>query len=147
MSLTGAMLTGFTGIKSNGVSVDVVGDNLANVNTTAFKSQRTLFETLLYRTVREGEGPSATSGGTLPEQIGTGSQVASIQRDFRQGGVEGTGFPGDLAIDKVRGSLAKALRDGGLAVERARLAADHAGRHLTPEAGVRWSEPARQASA
>ena len=55
--------------------------------------------------------------------------------------------PGDLAIDKVRGSLAKALRDGGLAVERARLAADHAGRHLTPEAGVRWSEPARQASA
>lgn len=99
MSLTGAMLTGFTGIKSNGVSVDVVGDNLANVNTTAFKSQRTLFETLLYNTIHEGEGPGATSGGTLPEQIGTGSQVASIQRDFRQGGVEGTGFPGDLAID------------------------------------------------
>jgi len=99
MSLTGAMLTGFTGIKSNGVSVNVVGDNLANVNTTAFKSQRTLFETLLYNTIHEGEAPSATSGGTLPRQIGTGTQVASIQRDFRQGGQESTGFPSDLQID------------------------------------------------
>ena len=80
MSLTGAMFTGFTGIYSNGVSVDVVGDNLANLNTTSFKSQRTLFETLLYRTVDGGEGPSATSGGTLPFQIGTGTQVSSIQR-------------------------------------------------------------------
>ena len=53
MSLTGAMFTGFTGIYSNGVSVDVVGDNLANLNTTSFKSQRTLFETLLYRTAGE----------------------------------------------------------------------------------------------
>lgn len=99
MSLTGAMFTGFTGIAANGVSVDVVGDNLANLNTTAFKSQRTLFESLLYQTVREGEGPSETSGGTLPLQIGTGTQVSSIQRDFRQGGLESTGFPTDLAID------------------------------------------------
>lgn len=99
MSLTGAMFTGYTGIASNGVSVDVVGDNLANLNTTAFKGQRTLFESLLYRTVREGEGPSATSGGTLPMQIGTGTQVSTIQRDFRQGGLESTGFPTDLAID------------------------------------------------
>ena len=64
MSLTSAMLVGYTGIKSNSVSVDTVGDNLANLNTTAFKSQRTLFETLLYQTVSEGEGPSASSGGT-----------------------------------------------------------------------------------
>ena len=99
MSLTGAMYAGYTGIASNGVSVDVVGNNLANLNTTAFKSQRTLFETLMYRTVTEGEGPSATSGGTLPEQIGTGTQVSSIQRDFRQGSLESTGFSSDLAID------------------------------------------------
>ncbi len=99
MSLTGAMYAGYTGIAANGVSVDVVGDNLANLNTTAFKGQRTLFESMLYRTVREGEGPSATSGGTLPEQIGTGTQVSTVQRDFRQGGLESTGFQSDLAID------------------------------------------------
>jgi len=99
MSLSSAMITGFTGINSNSVSVDTVGDNLANLNTTAFKNQRTLFETLLYRTVREGEGPSETGGGTLPFQIGSGSQVAAIQRDFRQGGLESTGFQSDLGVD------------------------------------------------
>lgn len=117
MSLTGAMLTGYTGIASNGVSVDVVGDNLANLNTTAFKGQRTLFESLLYRTVHEGEGPSATSGGTLPEQIGTGSQVSAVQRDFRQGGLESTGFPTDLAIDGD-GFFVLAQPDGSQAFTR-----------------------------
>ena len=99
MSLSSAMLVGFTGIKSNSVSVDTVGDNLANLNTTAFKSQRTLFETLLYQTVSEGEGPSATGGGTLPFQIGFGSTVAAVQRSFSQGGIEGTGFQADLAVE------------------------------------------------
>ncbi len=99
MSLTSAMLVGFSGIQSNGVTVDTVGDNIANINTTAFKSQRTLFETLLYETISEGQAPSDTSGGTLPEQIGRGSTVASIQRNFEQGGIENTGFPSDLAID------------------------------------------------
>ena len=99
MSLSSAMLVGYTGIKSNSVSVDTVGDNLANLNTTAFKTQRTLFETLLYRTVSEGEAPSATSGGTLPEQIGYGSTVAAIQRNHGQGTIEGTGFPSDLAVE------------------------------------------------
>ena len=99
MSLTSAMLVGYSGIQSNGVTVDTVGDNIANVNTTAFKSQRTLFETLLYQTLSEGQAPSETSGGTLPEQIGKGSTVASIQRNFEQGGIDQTAFPSDLAID------------------------------------------------
>ncbi len=124
MSLTGAMLTGFTGIKSNSVGVDVVGDNLANVNTTAFKSQRTLFETLMYQTIHEGEGPSDTSGGTLPRQIGTGTQVGSIQRDFRQGGLESTGFAADLAIDgdgffvvNAPGGVQRFTRDGSFRLD------------------------------
>jgi len=99
MGLTGAMLTGFTGIKANSVGVDVVGDNLANLNTTAFKSQRTLFETLLYNTINSGEGPSATSGGTLPRQTGTGTGISAIQRNFRQGGYESSGYQGDLAVE------------------------------------------------
>ena len=99
MSLTSAMLVGFTGIKSNSVSVDIVGDNLANLNTTAFKSQRTLFETMLYQTISEGEAPSDAGGGTLPFQIGFGSNVSSVQRNHAQGGIAGTGFPSDLAIE------------------------------------------------
>lgn len=99
MSLTSAMLVGYTGIQTNSVGVDTVGDNLANVNTTAFKAQRALFETLLYRTIHEGEAPSATSGGTNPRQIGSGTGVASLQRNFNQGGLDSTGFPSDLAVE------------------------------------------------
>lgn len=99
MSLSAAMLTGFTGIDSNSTAVDTVGNNLANLNTTAFKSQRTLFETLLYQTISEGEAPSGpAAGGTLPRQIGFGSTVASLQRNFGQGQTEGTGLASDLAI-------------------------------------------------
>lgn len=99
MTLTSAMQVGFTGIQSNTVGVDTVGDNLANLNTTGFKSQRTNFETLLYRTVSEGEAPGEETGGTLPRQIGTGSGVASIQRDFSQGGFDFTGVQSDLAVN------------------------------------------------
>ncbi|MGB2987058.1 MAG: flagellar hook-basal body complex protein [Phycisphaerae bacterium] len=99
MSLTSSMLVGFTGINSNSIAVDTVGNNLANLNTTAFKNQRTLFETLMYRTISEGEAPGDTSGGTLPRQVGLGSTVSSMQRNFAQGGFEGTGMQSDLAID------------------------------------------------
>ncbi|MFQ5461726.1 MAG: flagellar hook protein FlgE [Phycisphaerae bacterium] len=99
MSLTNAMFVGFTGIQANTVGVDTVGNNLANLNTTSFKSQRVMFENLLYQTVREGEGPSATSGGTLPFQVGTGVGVSSLQRNFAQGGLDSTGVAGDLGID------------------------------------------------
>lgn len=99
MALTSAIMVGFSGIRSNSVAVDTVGDNLANLNTTAFKGQRTLFETLLYQTISEGEAPSGESGGTLPRQIGVGSGIASIQRNFAQGGFDSTGMTSDLAVD------------------------------------------------
>ncbi len=99
MGLTQAMLTGFTGIKSNQSMMDTIGDNVANVNTTAFKNQRTLFETLYYQTLRGGTAPSDTSGGTNPMQTGYGSTVASIQRSFNQGNIQDTGVKSDLAID------------------------------------------------
>ena len=99
MSLTSAMMIGFTGIKSNTVAVDTIGDNVANVNTTAFKTQRALFETVLYRTLRGGEAPADPLGGTNPVQVGYGSGVAAIQRNFAQGSVQTTGVPSDLAID------------------------------------------------
>ncbi len=99
MSLTSAMLVGFSGIRSNSLTVDTVGNNLANVSTTAFKGQRTLFETLLYQTITPGTAPDGDSGGTLPRQIGLGSTLSSLQRNFLQGTIEGTGFQSDLAID------------------------------------------------
>ncbi len=93
------MLVGFTGIKSNSVGVDTIGNNLANLNTTAFKSQRTLFETQLYQTISSGQAPNDPNGGTSPRQIGYGSSVSAIQRNFGQGGIDSTGIQSDLAIN------------------------------------------------
>ena len=98
MSLSSAMLVGYSGIRTNSVGVDTIGNNLANLNTTAFKGQRALFETELYRTISEGEPPGEVTGGTLPRQVGYGSSVAAIQRNHAQGGIESTGFQGDLAV-------------------------------------------------
>ncbi|MEE9296677.1 MAG: flagellar hook-basal body complex protein, partial [Phycisphaerae bacterium] len=99
MSLTNAIMTGFTGINSNQFTVDTIGNNIANINTTGFKSSRTLFETLFTRTIEEGTAPSETAGGTNPLQIGYGSGLATIQRSFNQGTAEQTGVESDMAID------------------------------------------------
>lgn len=99
MGLTSAMLVGFTGIKSNQFTIDTVGDNVANVNTTAFKNQRALFETNFYRTLAEGTAPNGVAGGTNPRQVGYGSRLAAIQRNFEQGSIQGTGVKSDVAVD------------------------------------------------
>lgn len=99
MGLTSAMLIGFTGIKTNQIAIETIGDNVANVNTTAFKNQRALFETMLYHTLAGGTAPDANQGGTNPVQTGYGSALATIQRNFGQGSLDRTGVPSDLAIE------------------------------------------------
>jgi flagellar hook protein FlgE len=101
MGLTSAMLVGYTGIKSNQYTIDTVGDNVANVNTTAFKNQRALFETVYYRTLDPGSAANAATatGGTNPRQIGYGSQLSALQRSFEQGPIQNTGVKSDVAID------------------------------------------------
>ena len=99
MGLTSAMLVGATGLHSNQFMIDTIGDNIANVNTTAFKSQRSLFETLFYRTLDGGSPPDESFGGTNPKQIGYGSGLASLQRSYAQGSLQPTGIKSDLAVD------------------------------------------------
>ena len=99
MGLTSAMLVGLTGIKSNQYTIDTVGDNVANVNTTAFKNQRAQFETNFYRSLAEGTAPDGVRGGTNPRQVGFGSRLAAVQRNFGQGSIQGTGVKSDVAID------------------------------------------------
>ncbi len=98
MGLTSAMLVGFTGIKTNQFAIDTIGDNVANLNTTAFKNQRALFETTFYQQLRGGTAPDENNGGTNPVEVGHGSQLAAVQRNFGQGNLEATGVRSDLAI-------------------------------------------------
>lgn len=98
MASTSAMLTGLTGLNANARSLDVIGNNIANVNTTAFKSSRLMFQTLMSRTISSGSVPAATTGGTNPYQIGLGVGVAGTQRNFAGGTVQASGDQRDLAI-------------------------------------------------
>jgi len=85
MALTGALFAGVSGINANGNAMNIIGDNIANVNTIGFKSSRAVFFDLL----------SADVGGT---KVGLGSRLADAQRPFVQGGVETTNSPTDMAI-------------------------------------------------
>jgi flagellar hook protein FlgE len=98
MGLTSAMYTGLTGLNTNQFRIDTIGDNIANVNTTAFKGSRADFENLLSLTVSNGTAPGDNTGGTNPLQVGMGSTVGSVQKNFQSGSVEPTGVPTDLAI-------------------------------------------------
>lgn len=99
MGLTSAMYTGLSGLDANQTRIETIGHNIANVNTTAFKGSRTLFQTQFAQTLSMGTPPSDTSGGTNPLQIGLGTLVGSTQRDVGPGSVETTGIPSDVAIE------------------------------------------------
>ncbi len=78
--------------------MNVIGDNLANVNTTGFKASSPLFETVFSQTVSGGTAPSGALFGTNPSQLGLGVTAATIRRSFTQGSLASTGDSNDLAI-------------------------------------------------
>jgi flagellar hook protein FlgE len=93
-----SLFSAISGLRTNQTFMDVVGNNIANVNTTGYKSARVTFEDLLSQNVRGGTAPSAQTGGINPAQVGLGSQVASIGMMNAQGNLQATESPTDLAI-------------------------------------------------
>jgi len=85
-------------MKTNEFAMDVVGHNIANVNTRGFKSSRTSFQSQFSTTFSFGSAPSGNFGGTNPMQVGTGSMVGGVTKDFSGGSPETTGIKTDLAI-------------------------------------------------
>lgn len=94
------LYTAATGMRSLETKLDVIANNLANVNTTAFKGGRANFEDLFYRQVKLPGAQDAT-GNLTPTGIavGLGSRVQSIQTDFQQGAFSQTDRPLDVAIE------------------------------------------------
>jgi len=99
MGLTTAMYTGLTGLNANQSRIQTIGNNIANVNTTAFKGSRMLFQTQVSQLLSAGHGPTNISGGVNPTQLGLGVSIAATQRLFTPGSIETTGIGSDLAID------------------------------------------------
>ena len=93
-----ALYTSKTGLDAGQTQIDVIANNVANINTTAFKSANVTFSTLFSNTLSSGSAATRTGGGTNPRQIGLGTQVASISRDFSSGSFLQTGYNSDLMI-------------------------------------------------
>jgi len=99
MASTTSLFTGLSGLVANSRRLDVIGNNISNVNTTAFKSTRMAFAPSFSRSFSLGSSPGANTGGANPSQIGLGVTVASTQRNFNNGPIGGTGVATDVAIE------------------------------------------------
>lgn len=99
MASTTALFTGLSGLASNARRLDVIGNNIANVNTTAFKSNRMVFTPTFSRNFSLGTAPSNDRGGTNPGQVGLGATIAGTQRNFNNGAISSTGVASDVAIE------------------------------------------------
>lgn len=95
-----AMYAGVAGLKTHQTKMDVIGNNIANVNTVAFKSSSTAFSELMYQNVSGASGPTANGrGGVNAKQIGLGVTTASTSVNIASpGSTQTTGDGFDLAI-------------------------------------------------
>ena len=94
-----SLYSGVSGLKTHQVKMDVIGNNIANVNTTAYKSQATGFADVLYQTVKNGTGSGDTTATTNVSQVGLGTKVASIYTNIsKSGSMQTTGNAFDLMI-------------------------------------------------
>jgi flagellar hook protein FlgE len=93
-----AMYSGISGMRGFQTKLDVIGNNIANVNTVGFKKSRVMFQDILSQTMAGGSAPTPTTGGTNAKQVGLGSSLATIDVVHTQGGLMPTGAPSDLAV-------------------------------------------------
>lgn len=96
-----ALYSGVAGLKTHQVKMDVIGNNIANVNTTAYKSQSIVFQELMYQTTQRASGPNAVSGtaGVNARQIGLGVKSGAINTAIETpGATQTTGNPFDIRI-------------------------------------------------
>lgn len=103
-----SLFAGVSGLNAFETKMDVIGNNIANVNTSGFKSGRVTFSELLSQNIRR-EGVRYESAPRVQNQIGVGVRVSSIDRNFEQGSLENTGVSTDLAI---QGSSFFLVKDG-----------------------------------
>ena len=98
MSLINSLFAGVSGIRNHQSMLDVIGNNIANVNSIGYKGSRVTFSDTFNQFVRYGTNPTDTSGGTNTFQVGLGMKLNSVDRNWNQGTFERTGITTDLAV-------------------------------------------------
>ncbi|WP_053219750.1 flagellar basal body rod protein FlgG [Virgibacillus senegalensis] len=99
-----SMYAGISGMKGFQTKLDVIGNNIANVNTSGFKKGRVTFQDMMSQSMSAAEGPvvqggAAIRGGVNPSQVGLGSQVGSIDNLHTVGNLQTTNRSLDLALE------------------------------------------------
>lgn len=93
-----SLFAGVSALRNHQTQMDVIGNNIANVNTIGFKASRATFKELLSQTLESGTSPTSTLGGTNPKQVGLGVALGAITNIHTQGNLQSTGVTTDLAI-------------------------------------------------
>ncbi|WP_202708782.1 flagellar hook protein FlgE [Sporosalibacterium faouarense] len=94
-----SMYSGVSGLRVHQTKMDVIGNNIANVNTIGYKKSQASFQEAFSQVVSGGSAPSGGSGGTNPQQIGLGLKLGAIQTIHTKGATQRTDNPTDLMID------------------------------------------------
>jgi len=98
MALIGTLTSGVSALRSFGKGLEVIGANIANVNTTAYKSSGTSYAETFSNTLRSSAPSSGTVSSQSALQIGTGVQLGGITTNYNQGALDSTGNTTDLGI-------------------------------------------------
>lgn len=118
-----SLIAAVSGIDASQTYLDVIGNNIANANTTAYKSQNVGFTDLLTEQIAGASAPTGSSGGINPEAIGAGVAVGTVSENMTPGAVQQTNVPSDVAIQGNGFLMAKLAgqtfytRDGQLQVD------------------------------
>src|SRR5579872_441588 len=130
-----AMYAGVSGLRAHEEMLDVIGNNIANVNTTGYKSSSVNFADVLSQTIQGASPPQALLGGTNAAQVGLGVAVGGISTDFSQGADQQTGRSTDLAVEG-NGFFVADLGGQQLYTRNGSLTFDANGQLVTPEGAV-----------
>lgn len=93
-----SLYSGVSGLKNHQVRMDVIGNNISNVNTHGFKTERVTFQDMISQELRGASEPKENIGGVNPQQVGLGSLIAAIDKIMTQGSLQTTGKNTDVAI-------------------------------------------------
>ncbi|MCM3566984.1 flagellar hook-basal body complex protein [Neobacillus mesonae] len=94
-----SLYSGVSGMKGFQTKLDVIGNNIANVNTVGFKKSNVVFQDIISQNMSEATAPTAQNGGINPKQVGLGSKIAAINTLHTPGSPMTTNVGTDLAID------------------------------------------------
>jgi flagellar hook protein FlgE len=93
-----SLFSAVSGLKSNQTAMDIIGNNIANVNTIGYKTSRTVFQDIFSQTIANATAPTTSRGGSNAKQVGLGSNISTIGMNMTEGSTQSTSNPLDFAI-------------------------------------------------